>query len=386
MTIRTETPSANTAAFASMGAAVAPNSLPGAVNWDASMLPKLVASLAKTKSGGGDTFIDFVGDSTVRAGLNGGLYTVATSLPVRFAAELTQRGYVVSTDGVAGASNLSTTAAYVAIDPRLAFGAGWSILTQGTAGGYIFTNSSDTTSMSLTTALSFDRVDVFVYESGTSGTWTLNVNGGAASAATGGTSFTAKKYTINISGSAGDTINLQRTGAGGTIYILGMRSRLSTASRVYVGNCGWATSNTVNWTSTTNSPYDPQSIMVLRAATGVFMALGVNDWNPTVTPLSTYAANYQTLITRFSTFADVALLGQPQSDPTSFSSVATQATYLAVQQAAALSNTKPWSNLQYRWGSYANANANGLMGDQRHPNTAGTTDWGGWQVNLLTQR
>lgn len=361
------------------------NSLPGMINADGSLLPNVMAALSKTRAGIADTFIDCVGDSTTRTALNSGTFAMPNAWPNRLATALAARGYPTSTDSVCGANNVTTTAAYTAIDPRVTFGTGWGITQQGTAGGYLFSNSADTSSMSIALTNQFDIVEVFTFESGSTGPWTLNVNGGTATSPQGGATFGIHKYTVSLAGAAGSTLNIQRSGSGG-IFILGVRTRLSSQPRVIISNCGWSTSSSVGWTGTSDSPYDPQSVMTLRAAQLTFLGLGVNDWNPTVTPLATYQANMQTLITRFKGYGDVAMIGQPQSNPANFSPVATQQSYLAAQQALAQANSIPWFNLQYRWGSFTQANALALMGDDRHPNTAGSDAWAHWATLLLENR
>jgi lysophospholipase L1-like esterase len=180
-----------------------------------------------------------------------------------------------------------------------------------------------------------------------------------------------KKY----SGAVGGTGTLVANRAGGGSYIIGLVGYAAANKGVAVLNLGWGGSSTIDWTDTSVAFNAAGCLpLVLAGSSLVLCNLAINDWQ-TATPLATYKANLTSLMNQAKAAgADFMFVGPNRTD-TALTPQATQDAYVAAMQEVAIANNCKFFDTASipQLANYATAQANGLMGDQRHPNKAGYT-------------
>jgi lysophospholipase L1-like esterase len=162
--------------------------------------------------------------------------------------------------------------------------------------------------------------------------------------------------------------------ASGSGYFIGMESYNSANKKaVRLRNYGWGGSSTVDWT-TSSSPAGFGAIDALpsmKADLHIVM-LAINDWQAAV-PLATYQANLRTIIAAAKTQGGSVMLVAPNRTDTALTPALTQQSYVDAMQAVAVADGYDFFDVASisQLADYATANANGLMGDQRHPKRTG---------------
>lgn len=336
----------------------------------------LAGAIAKVQAGTADCTIDFIGDSTT-ADAGGTLRTASWAF--RFAQFLqSSYGIPATTDAFAGASNKTTTGLLTTFDPRMTFGAGWSVNAQFSYGGNILYCTGATGDFTFQPAAAWDTVEIEYITNGAFGTATVKSGVtliGTIDARTPG--FTLEKVTYTKGAPDSSALVIARTGTGGDIYILSARTSNSTSRAILVCNAGSHSSTSTDWSSNgTLSYYGTVSRITKRAAKLLVIALGVNDWNTAITP-ELHTTNLTTIINaQIAAGGAVLLVGQPQSDPGTYAAVSRQMEFITAQKTLRAQYVCGHLNMQGRWKSYADANTAGMMFDQRHPSLSGAYDWG----------
>ena len=127
--------------------------------------------------------------------------------------------------------------------------------------------------------------------------------------------------------------------------------------------------------STGSNGWLPPASIATAAPHLTDIMLGTNDYPaPTKTPIATFTANIQALITAAKASGDVRLL-TPMPSSTSFAHLSDQADVMNALIGLASTNSIPLINLTTRFVDYTTLAANGFAaGDGVHPNNAGRTD------------
>lgn len=346
-------------------------------------LKKWRLALAKQQQGQSPAKIVFLGDSTdVGLYASGSQYTgnFPLSVSAAVAAAFTRSGYTVNTasrfgDGNVGRANLE------AYDTRLGvLPAAW---VQGLAnviiGGSNCQNSTTTDKLLFTPAGSFqfDRIEVgYVQQTGydsfniavDGGASLLTVNGGAGS-------LSIQKATATCALGT-HTVNIYKQNATATnCSIRYIRCYNSATPAIEIYNWGWSGAKAGNFSSTT-SVYSPGNCINEIAPDLTILNLTINDTGANsggvITDIATYKTNLQIIIDACRVSGDViARLANPFTGTGSANYAAIRQAYIDVMTA----NNIPLLDGYGRWVSWADANANGFIADNLHPNRYGYQDY-----------
>jgi lysophospholipase L1-like esterase len=330
-------------------------------------LQKLRKSVAKVISGTARSTWLSMGDST-EAGV-----TREASHPVLMAKLLKAMGVNTQAGMLWGAAYYGSMASMIAWDARIAAGAGWGLNSSVTLGGKFYQNATDLTALTLTPNEKFDRIEVWYYQNTGNATFTVDVGGAALQTVNSAGSMALVKVTVSTgAASAVQSINIKRTGVGATLYLIGVNTFDSTVPAIEIHQGGWATSTTADWVIDT-SPFSPMKMYAQLAPELTFINLGVNDSNGGgLAGLGIFVTRYQSIIDKLKSLgSDIILCGFVQSDPGTYSSQATYDAYQEAIEKLAIDNGCAFLPFNAIIGSYAEANSNGYMVDQRHPGTLG---------------
>jgi lysophospholipase L1-like esterase len=251
-------------------------------------------------------------------------------------------------------------------------GAGWGLFT-GCPGWAALADTAGTNALD-TAFVDVDRFLIYRLRSGSSGTFSWALGGGAATTI-GGTGTNAFDGIAVDAGSLGDhTLRLRRVA--GNVWIDGVIASKSTATRVHVIN--WGASGTVAFNhAVTTSPWSPAAALATIAPDLTIINLTINDGQAAtaVGPLgvsTAYLTSLQTIVTQAKISGDVLLM---TGAPSAIGAVALgrQLMYIEAYRYISKRNECPMISTMYEWGSYDQANANGLMGDTLHPDGEGAT-------------
>lgn len=290
---------------------------PGYLNLDPSLLPKWRPKLAGVLAKTGRAKILCVGDSTT-AGLGAGSGGTTNSTGARqnsypdfLGARLNALGIPTTLGSFGGYGNDTGNAAY---DARVSYGAGWSS-SGSTIGGGLIANSSTTNPISFTPAETFDTIDLYFLSFTNNGTFTVNVDGGAAAATinSGASNVGYTKQTVTVARGT-HTINIARNGTGGIVYLLLVDTYDSTKPAVSIINVGKSGSTSNSWVDTSLA-WSTLTMIGNLAPDLTILDLGINDAIQSVA-LATYTANMQTVIAKAKLTGDViAKLPNPNNLP-----------------------------------------------------------------------
>lgn len=308
-----------------------------------------------------------VGHSIVRGyNTNNAGWTAALtySFPTRLAMALETLGVPANANSFIGTSN-QTGANIAAQDSRLTLGAGWDGHQQSeTFGGALLVNTTSTTNKISWSAGNVDTFELFAPVNANLGTLTVDADGTVLGTSVGNGSVALPKRTFttalgpHVLGIAATTLNV-----GG--YIAGWNCYNSAVPAVDILNGGIGGSKAGDWLGATY-PWSPLNALAQGyhpSLTIVF--LDINDWENAV-PVATFAANLQTFLSSIPATSDIVLMSAHETGGTA--SAAAQQPYRGAIRSLASSNNcvlVEWANLL---GSYAEANASGLMADTLHPN------------------
>ncbi len=355
-------------------------------------LRKLSAALGKTRAGNRNTKVLVLGDSTMAgAGVTGvggfGAGGMPLSMCMRLGAELNRimmpanahgwfgegmRGGAIA-EGATG-----TTATVASYDPRLVFGAGWQRqLIDAGLGGPFFRNTTDTNPLAFTPtaagsySANVDTFVVYYVTTSTAGTFSWAIGAGAAtnqSCVTGSNGIA--KLVIPAGSLAAHTLNLRRVS--GNVWIMGVQAYDSTVKQIEVLVAPWNGGFAANFVGTTQ-PWSAGNMIPFVAPDLTVIQLQIND-AAFATPLSTYTANLQSLITIAQQTGDVILRsGYPSAITYNANTpLAKQQLYREALISLASQNGIPYDDLFGRLGSYeiqAAIPGGGMYADTLHPSS-----------------
>lgn len=331
-----------------------------------SQLPKFRLALAKTRDGGADTKILFVGDSTtegIGSTLNG-TFVNAGSWPTR-----------IKMSGSASPPVTGGMAVYNIGDGRWTLGTGWTV-----QGGFGFCNGGNNAgaitenaaagNLTFTPGSAAGSYDSFVvYYLTNSG------NGSVTATATGGSPVTINtnsgggwgRTTVTASGAATSNAVVIAP-VSGAVYIVGVEPFLSTTPSIRKGNVGVSGATTGECANA--STFSSLPGIELYAPDLTVISLGINDASASTTAV-TLSANLQTIITAAQLSGDVLLVTMPPSQNSTWLSFEVQ--YVAAEYALAQTDGMPLFDLFQRWGSVYSSLFQSV--DGVHPNQSGYWDW-----------
>jgi len=347
-------------------------------------------AVANTVLGISDTRIAMFGDSTTRGVGAGGTSSGSqyrNGFPKRVADMLNgYRGIKVTNNswygsGTADPSKVGVTLTY---DNWLATsGSGVTVdssISTFAIGGYMV-KLSNTGTFSFTPGSSFDTIEVYYYQSGSSATVDVNVDGGS-SLVTLSRSGASAIVRSTISVAAGNhTINV--VWGSGTFYLYGIRVYTAAVKEIAIMN--WGTGSMAAASGWSQSPANQWEIPIAVANTAAGVAphlaivdFGINDCSQGLS-ITQFESNLRYLIGRLQINGDVILktpVWGPSSGITGLNS------FSAVIRSVALSLDLPYIDMQTRWGSPATANNLGYFnGDFVHPTLVGYAD----EAQLITE-
>lgn len=369
MTWQAENPAAGAAAFAAMGAAVAPNAMPVVYNFKPATTRKLRAALAAYRAGTARMKLLALGDSTTAGyGANGSTDTNARikSYPELMAALLTARGLASRVDNFFCQANLSAS-----YDPRVVKGAGWVNTSSKSLGGYLLNNSTTTNPLTFTPVGQYTSVDIYHYAGG--GVFTVTLGAGTPVDVTppGGGSIIKTTVTVAQAGLAKGAwaIALAPKVSGNQPLLCGIECYDPAVPDISVLNAGassFATGDMIGGAFTANN------VIGVVAPQVTIINLGINDAQVPVSD-ATFTSNMQTLITAAKASGDVIIcMFTPCITSTVPALVA--AGYRADLYALAITNGCVFVDMTERFIDYPTANTDGFMFNTIHPNGLGYAD------------
>lgn len=339
-----------------------------------------------------------LGDSmTAGSGSNGSLSSSCRfmSWPSQVARILDARGLPTSLGNVMGdsLSVAGTADLYPIYDPRVTLGAGWARIpaTISILGGQAFGNTSNTNALAFTPADPFDTIMVQYVQASGHGTFTIDVDGGAAITTISANGASALLQTAELPCALSThTINIKRTGAGADVDISGISAyQKNTTSRMEVqvlnggmvgGKCNGAYPNGV--LNTSNAIWNRRSSISAWAPDLVVFLMGYNDATGG-DAASTYKANIQSTVDLFYPTSDFVFFSLLPALSTNITPTIQDQYRLAVKDIATNINA-PVIDMYTRWGDFANISST-LYFDTVHPNGIGYSDMASVLANLLLQ-
>jgi len=341
--------------------------------------------------GGSRVVIGFAGDS-LTAGQGGGPNaedyegSKPYSHPVQ-SARLMPASYKATVDNFFGnqrwGSASPTTAITTQYDAKMTFaGSGWSWRDdQKSIGAALLQNSSTTDTFTYTPEKAFNAVDILLVRASTHGTLTVNFGGATlATYNSQNASTDVQKITVTSGGTAAlGTINIQRNGTGGRIWIIGLIAYDTANPAVHFCNMGWAGARASDW-EVSSSPYAPALAMAALQPDAIVYFIGSNGMD--TIPAATYKASVRAFMVSNPNSAFILGIEPPQAasrDPLGVTAAYDAAMYeLALERGAGL------IDLRTRYGSWSLIQAAGMNQDATvHLKAEMYRDWAQANVNLL---
>lgn len=331
-----------------------------------------------------------VGDSkTMGAGADGSAGNTAgaepLSRPSHFCAHMTAKGLNNNRNTCFGYRGTGSPAAMTAYDPRIVFDpalAHSGIL--ASLGGYYFRLSGLVT-QAFTSTGTVDRGELYTRQSSGDGTMTVAATASGATVlatvdANGADAIV--KTPFSFLSLAQHTMNMQRI-SGGFVYPIGFRLWNNALSGFDVINAGAYGTDSGFHADTSTAWTAIKMIPVLTNLSLVKIQLGSNDLGNGV-PLATTLANIQALVTAAkSVGADVALLYPTYGPDDQFGTPAQREALRLGYAAIAARNGCVFIDHASRFGTYADAFANGFMGTSIHEIGAGYADEALFEASTL---
>jgi hypothetical protein len=334
-------------------------------------LPTPVWDAAKVKaaSGFGNAILAYIGDSTTAGAFaaDGTSYAGAApySNPSRLAAAMALSGIPTSIGSSFGAHGMTTNANLLSYDTRLTFGASWGKYTsiRSLGGDVIYSTGATLDTYTFAPVAAFDTIDVYYMQNTPGyGTFTIDIGAGVLATVNALGAPTVMKATVTVA-SGTHVVNITKTVAG-AIIIVGI-STYKNNNEVQVINLGEAGIRADNYMATGAFAH-AAALAVLQPNLSV-VGLMINDSRDATPNISLYTSKLQTIVDTCLLYGDVALeIPNPISGAPNFDLYKN-----AMLNVASSNNLNVIDYNEGFGGSWAAANANGLMGDSLHPKQAG---------------
>lgn len=205
---------------------------------------------------------------------------------------------------------------------------------------------------------------------GTAGTVQVTVDGGTPVTLTPTGANSQGEWTTTVASGA-HTVVVKNTGSAGTIQLLSGAYFGTSSAGIVLNNAAISGTRTDDWMA---SHWMSRWSTTSRETGGLaFLSLGTNDafGDPSpLTPLATYRTYLATIADRILTDLTKALV-VVVAPPASAIPTARWSQYVAAARAVAAGRGLPVIDLTARWGSWAAADAAGLMADVTHPSALG---------------
>lgn len=329
-----------------------------------SSLAKFQRAMARYEAGLGDVTIVDVGDST-----SAGRDTIAvanTQVPnapmARLAQILRREGYEASADEWWMQRAITTTDDLS--DSRITKTGAWAHSAR-----CWFANGAGT--LSFTPISAVDTWDIYWVRSGSGSSFTINIGGGST-LATVDTSGSSSVQKTTVSGSLA-TSALNLVWAAGTVYIVGVVARKSTAKRLRCINFGVSGAVVADINDTTN-PWSRRNVLISQIVPDLAIAnLAINNWRNS-DPVSTFAVTYAALVDALLAGGSSVLVRIPFFDSVISGLSQQQQDYVDAMTKIAMDRNLPIIDMRRRWVSYDAANALGYYSDTVHATATGYTD------------
>jgi lysophospholipase L1-like esterase len=261
---------------------------------------------------------------------------------------------------------------------------GWVGLSSSTtAGGCLFTNTTDTTGvMTYTPQIPVDRFEIADLQVSTGGIIAYSIDGGTEVQLNQANATSSFRRTVINCGSVGThTLSIRRIS--GNAFVAGVRSWNSTVPAVDIINLGRCSSQTSDWMVNSN-PWSPLPSFANYCLTADIVIIDhtINDElnNQTV---ANYKANLLTLINTAKAGGAMVILmtGNPSNVATITDAV--QQTFRQAMKDVAIANNVPMIDQWDKYGTWVALNALGWMYNNNHPNKLGYADLGSFMANML---
>jgi lysophospholipase L1-like esterase len=264
-------------------------------------------------------------------------------------------------------------------DPRFSIGSGGFFATHPTAGAQLLMLTTATTPSVFTPGGTNAGFKVWYSTNGGNGTFSVAVNGGAATNVnTNFGSVALASQTFSASQGA-NTISLNWV-SGGPCYVVAIEAIDPSTGVVHIMNAGWSGSRVTDWNDS-SFPWSPLLMIAALTPDVTFIDLGINDWVNSES-VATYTTGLQAIISAAKAVGDCVVV-TPAPSAITRTTAATQAQYTAAARTLALSNGCVIIDGSARWGSYEITNPLGLYANTLHPNGTGYAEWAKPYFSLL---
>lgn len=337
----------------------------------APLLQKWRKAIATVRCAAGNATVDFVGDSTttgVGAGTGAGADPSTTdasprAYPARMATLFGSYGLNANRGSFWGANDTGTTLAkFQEYDTRITIGAGWVLDSDWLAGPRFRAPAGVTTSFAFNPGFTTDRIQVMYLQTPGGGTFTVDIGGAALiTQSTNGATGSVKTAVISATRGA-NTYNIKSDGTA-NVFLIGAEAWDSQTPSVLCRNIG-RSGGTAAGRFALISPLlaNPADLTVIK--------YGLNDMHNGVSAAA-FQASMQSIISSIT--GDMVLV-VPNPGSSSWADLSLQAEYALVVKTLGQTNNIPVIDLPARYISYVNANSNGLMFNDPHPNQLGYAD------------
>jgi hypothetical protein len=369
--------------------------IPGQFNFKATQFNKTRAAMARIAAGTGRGKIICIGDSTTFGEGSGTGATARTgcmpkSWPAKLAASLTALGTPAVNENKIGSSGLTTTVVTItenrnSVKPGFnPASAGWVLSTSTTAGGCLFTNTADTTSiLSYTPTIPVSKFELIDTVITTAGAINYNIDGGTGTVLSqNGTN--ALRSTIIDCGSTGThTLNITRDS--GNAFVIGVRAWDDSVKAFDIWSIGNCTSQSSDWIGATN-PWSALNAVTTYCSDADLVIIDLTINNALLSPTTyntTYPTQMQSIINAAKAGgADVLLMtGNPSRVDTITDTVQQQ--FNTALKKLAVTNSLPMIDQAARYTDWVTLNGKGWMYNANHPNESQYTDLGAFLASSL---
>ncbi len=349
--------------------------IPYLYNFNPVNLPYLRRAVARVQSGAANGVILCLGDSTT-CGLGAGSGVLspgvtAKNWPTKLAQLLTSIGITANANSFFGDHNTTGIGGTLGdYDPRISFGAGWTVLGSGfgnALGGQPFYFNGSPVGVNFTPGVPTDTV--VTHSMPYSGMGTLLVKNGATiigthALPTSGTAMVAYSDAAVLGSNTYTWIPNNTT----NVWFAGALCYNSAVKELSIINAGICSITTAAYNTALHG-YSPINHIAFLAPDCTIINMGINDWTG-ATSLTTFLSSYQALITAAAASGDVILVIPAPSQNT----VLGQQAYVNAIYALAKTNNLPVVDLFAKWTSYEVSNPLGYYANYLHPNALGYSD------------